>query len=97
MVARDEAERRGHTWIGTEHVLLALASDPNGLAARLLDIHHVRAAVQEELRAMLDSESYAGGGSNTVRDPDAGVIGRLVKDGEGTIRIERIQDESTGE
>jgi ATP-dependent Clp protease ATP-binding subunit ClpA len=32
----DEARRRGHSYVGTEHVLLALTSDPHSGATRLL-------------------------------------------------------------
>jgi ATP-dependent Clp protease ATP-binding subunit ClpA len=32
----DEARRRGHGYVGTEHVLLALTRDPEGGAARVL-------------------------------------------------------------
>jgi excisionase family DNA binding protein len=34
--AQDEALRRNHTWIGTEHVLLALVADPDNRAVELL-------------------------------------------------------------
>ncbi len=35
--AAAEAERRGHTYIGTEHTLLGLLSEPDGIAGRVLE------------------------------------------------------------
>ena len=38
--AAEEAERLGHVHIGTEHLLLGILREENGLAAKLLPIHH---------------------------------------------------------
>jgi len=45
--AQGEARRLRHSWIGTEHLLLALAADRESLGGRLLEAQGVRA---EELR-----------------------------------------------
>jgi ATP-dependent Clp protease ATP-binding subunit ClpC len=36
VLAQDEARRLNHTWIGTEHILLGLLRDGDGIAARAL-------------------------------------------------------------
>jgi prophage maintenance system killer protein len=37
VLAQDEARRLGHNYIGTEHILLGLLAESNGVAARALD------------------------------------------------------------
>jgi hypothetical protein len=54
------AEDRGQAFIGTEHLLLALAWDGGGRAAQVLDGLGVRGAVVDELTAII--ESYGAGG-----------------------------------
>jgi ATP-dependent Clp protease ATP-binding subunit ClpA len=48
----DEARRRGHGYIGTEHVLVALAADPEGRAARILAVLGVRGDDLERSRCL---------------------------------------------
>jgi ATP-dependent Clp protease ATP-binding subunit ClpA len=63
----DEARRLGHNYIGTEHVLLALARDPYGDAATLLrQLGVVPAAVDETLTGWL-----CGAGPSRKIDPEA--------------------------
>ena len=50
-LAQEEAIRFNHNYIGTEHVLLGLVREPEGVAARVLanlsvDLHKVRSAVE---------------------------------------------------
>jgi ClpA/ClpB-like protein len=50
-LAQDEAQRFNHNWIGTEHLLLGLVREREGLAARVLesmnvDLAKVRTAVE---------------------------------------------------
>jgi ATP-dependent Clp protease ATP-binding subunit ClpA len=50
-LAQEEAERFNHNYIGTEHILLGLAREGDGVAARVLrnlgiDLHKVRSAVE---------------------------------------------------
>jgi ATP-dependent Clp protease ATP-binding subunit ClpC len=50
-LAREEAQRLGHNYIGTEHLLLAIMREGDGLAARVLvslgvDLDRVRSAVE---------------------------------------------------
>jgi len=49
-VAQDKAEETiGAPVIGTEHMLFALAGDPDGIAGRVLDELGVRARVRDRL------------------------------------------------
>jgi ATP-dependent Clp protease ATP-binding subunit ClpA len=49
------AERLDQDYIGTEHLLLALANDPDGVAGQVLERLGVRAAVRAELEAFIQS------------------------------------------
>jgi hypothetical protein len=58
-LAIDEARRLGHTYIGTEHLLLGLVRDPNGVAAEVLaslgvDLDKVR---HEVIRIVIKREA----------------------------------------
>jgi ATP-dependent Clp protease ATP-binding subunit ClpC len=55
--AMKEADRLEHKWIGAEHLLLALASEPDSVGGRILGGHHLHAdAVREPIRAMTEAE-----------------------------------------
>jgi ATP-dependent Clp protease ATP-binding subunit ClpC len=56
--AADEAERRGHSFVGTEHTLLGLLSEPGGIAGVVLRRLGVADAVATETRKIMDSEGY---------------------------------------
>ena len=63
--ARDEAERLGHGYIGTEHLLAALVQDEEGAAGRVLaELHvglsEVRARVEHIVPREEDSRHLAG-------------------------------------
>jgi hypothetical protein len=54
-MARDEAARLRHEYVGTEHVLLALASEGEGVGATALqnlgaDLHDIREIVEETVK-----------------------------------------------
>lgn len=54
-VANGEAARLHHEYIGTEHILLALSSDPQGVAVAALknlgvDLNEVRACVERTVK-----------------------------------------------
>lgn len=76
--ATSEAARRGHTWIGTEHILLALASEKRGVAAQVLAKLGVREAVREELQSLLDDPRYATASSNVVVNHEGNLFGYMV-------------------
>ena len=37
-VAQEEAQRFNHSYIGTEHILLGLSREPEGIASRVLEV-----------------------------------------------------------
>ena len=46
------AEDMGHTYIGSEHILLGLLKDPSGVAAVVLQNHRITAVrVREQIRS----------------------------------------------
>jgi ATP-dependent Clp protease ATP-binding subunit ClpA len=50
------AEKHAQLFVGTEHLLLALANDPDGVAGQVLERLGVRSAVKDELAAFIESE-----------------------------------------
>jgi ATP-dependent Clp protease ATP-binding subunit ClpA len=52
------AEDHGHSFVGTEHVLIALAEDEHGIARRVLDDLNVTAEVKDRVAAWMDSDEY---------------------------------------
>lgn len=56
--AWDEAERLGHGYVGTEHLLFALSRDPDGIAGQVLHQLGMADRVAEELERILTSRSY---------------------------------------
>lgn len=59
------AEEHGQSFIGTEHLLLAIVKDPAGVGAQVLDRLGVRGTIKDELTAII-----AGYGSEgTPPDP----------------------------
>jgi ATP-dependent Clp protease ATP-binding subunit ClpA len=53
-----EASQRGHSHVGTEHLLLALADDVRTAAGWLLLSHGVREALITDLEALLDARAF---------------------------------------
>ena len=60
MLAQDESRTLGHNYIGTEHILVGILREQNGLGARVLDSFGITA---EQVRAQI--ESTVGRGSST--------------------------------
>ena len=56
--AAGEAERRGHSFVGTEHALLGLLSEPDGIAGMVLTRLDAADAAGTETRRIMDSEGY---------------------------------------
>jgi ATP-dependent Clp protease ATP-binding subunit ClpA len=52
------ADEHGHSFVGTEHVLIALAEDDHGIARRVLDDLDVTAEVKNRCAAWMDSDDY---------------------------------------
>jgi hypothetical protein len=74
-LAERRARELGHDYVGTEHLLLALCDDPDGLAARAIEATGSVDAVRRTLLEIMESEGY-----NTptllVGDAD-GPVGRI--------------------
>lgn len=51
--ARHEAQRLGHDYVGSEHLLLGLMHDPDGPASRILNVYGVGKLVVAELERMV--------------------------------------------
>jgi ATP-dependent Clp protease ATP-binding subunit ClpC len=64
--AEEEAERRGHDHVGTEHLLLALSDDLEGAAGWLLLSLGMRDDLARELVALLDSPPVANTASSVA-------------------------------
>jgi ATP-dependent Clp protease ATP-binding subunit ClpC len=56
-----EAERLGHGYIGTEHLLLGLLAERDGIAAQVIGRLGVTEAIRESLREVMTSEGYSRG------------------------------------
>ncbi len=72
--AAAHAKAAGHRHIGTEHVLLALANDADGIAGQLLTAAAVREELQAKLRtALADMPPAPDGQGAGHRDDDVQV------------------------
>jgi ATP-dependent Clp protease ATP-binding subunit ClpC len=57
-IARRQGERFGHSHIGTEHLLLALVLEGDGVAAQVLREVGASERIRERLETFLDSDTY---------------------------------------
>jgi len=67
--AECEAEKRGHDYVGTEHLMKALADDPEGVAGWMLLSLGVRDQLARDLEELLDSLAVDGAGVDPDRQP----------------------------
>ena len=79
-LAADEARRMRHNYIGTEHLLLALLREKDGLAATVLrrlglNLEKARAQVMEYLGPDAPAASGAGGDKSGERGPEKAGVG----------------------
>jgi ATP-dependent Clp protease ATP-binding subunit ClpA len=49
----------GHTYVGTEHLMLALLADPNGIGGGTVHRLGSAEAVRAEIERILDSDGYS--------------------------------------
>ncbi|SEN59645.1 ATP-dependent Clp protease ATP-binding subunit [Lihuaxuella thermophila] len=79
-LSMDEARKLGHTYVGTEHILLGLIREGEGVAARVLNNLGVslNKARQQVLQLLGNSESVAGhqGGNPNVNTPTLDSLAR---------------------
>ena len=54
-----EATSRGHDYLGTEHLLLALLADPDGVATGVLRELGVAEIAAERLQEIMESPGYS--------------------------------------
>src|SRR5918911_4230702 len=54
-----EAEQLGHAYIGTEHLLLGLLAESDGIAAQVIRRLGVTEAIRESLREVMTSDGYS--------------------------------------
>ena len=78
-LAVDEARRLGHSYIGTEHILLGLVREGEGIAAGVLEslgvnLERVRAETTRIL-AQTQPQQTGGGGSRQARTPTLDQLG----------------------
>jgi ATP-dependent Clp protease ATP-binding subunit ClpA len=57
--AGQEATKRGHDYVGTEHLLLALLADPGGIAGRVLQELGVAELAAQRVQDVMASPGYA--------------------------------------
>ena len=55
------AREWGHTYVGTEHLMLALLADPKGIGGGTVYRLGSTDAVRTEIERILGSDSYSGG------------------------------------
>lgn len=54
------ARARGHDYLGTEHLILALIDDPSGIAGGVMHRLECAAAVRDEVIRIIESDGYHG-------------------------------------
>jgi ATP-dependent Clp protease ATP-binding subunit ClpA len=54
------ARGRGHDYLGTEHMILALLDDPDGIAGGTIHRLGYASAIRDEIIRIMDSDGYAG-------------------------------------
>ena len=58
--AGELARARGHAYLGTEHLILALIDDPDGIAGGVMHRLECAAAVRDEVIRIIESDGYSG-------------------------------------
>jgi ATP-dependent Clp protease ATP-binding subunit ClpA len=53
------ARERGHAYLGTEHVILALLDDPAGIAGGVIHRLGYAAAIRDEVIRIIEIDGYA--------------------------------------
>jgi ATP-dependent Clp protease ATP-binding subunit ClpC len=89
-LSRREALAMGHNYVGTEHILLGLLREGDGVAAQVLvrmgaDLNRVRQQVIRILSGHQDKDEPKGGRGGPARPP-AGSTGRCRKSWDGSNR-----------
>jgi ATP-dependent Clp protease ATP-binding subunit ClpA len=85
-LAAVEAEQLGHKYIGTEHLLLGLLAEENGIAAQELRRLDVADTLRTRLRDVMTSTNYTTP-SNQIVDKHGKILGFLTVNAEGETQI----------
>ncbi|TYR78491.1 ATP-dependent Clp protease ATP-binding subunit [Priestia megaterium] len=80
-LSMDEARKLGHSYVGTEHILLGLIREGEGVAARVLNnlgvsLNKARQQVLHLLGSNEAASSHQGGGSSNVNTPTLDSLAR---------------------
>lgn len=57
--AGELARARGHDYVGTEHLILALIEDPNGIAGGAMHRLDCAGAIRDEVTRIIESDGYS--------------------------------------
>jgi len=81
-LSMDEARKLGHTYVGTEHILLGLIREGEGVAARVLNNLGVslNKARQQVLQLLGSSEASSSGHGNTPANVNTPTLDSLARD-----------------
>ncbi|MDP6418434.1 MAG: ATP-dependent Clp protease ATP-binding subunit [Candidatus Krumholzibacteria bacterium] len=80
-LAVEEARLLGHNYVGTEHLLLGLIREGEGVAARvLLDLGADRKKVREEIHQLLGSSDKKGSASGKMRQSETPALDQFGRD-----------------
>src|ERR671936_266019 len=79
VLAQEEARMLNHNYIGTEHILLGLIREGDGVAAQVLvklgaDLNRVRQQVIQLLHGYQGKEPTAAGGTTTESTPSTSLV-----------------------
>ena len=61
--SKEEAIRLGHSYVGSEHLLLGLSREDSGLGSKIFDIYDCNI---EDIRAMVEDMIKTSGGTMTL-------------------------------
>ncbi|MCD7036549.1 ATP-dependent protease ATP-binding subunit ClpC [Metabacillus sp. GX 13764] len=80
-LSMDEARKLGHSYVGTEHILLGLIREGEGVAARVLNnlgvsLNKARQQVLQLLGSNESSAGHQGGGSSSANTPTLDSLAR---------------------
>jgi ATP-dependent Clp protease ATP-binding subunit ClpA len=85
--ASEEATRRGHNYVGTEHLFWALMADPGSVPSQVLQAAGVRASAVREVEDIIANSVP----SDLAVDRDGNVIGHMTIGPDGKARV--VDDE----
>lgn len=84
--AEETAKELGHDYVGTEHLLLGILREPDGIAAQVLDNLGVSQQTEHGIFEIINAEGYRTP-SNRATSPSGEHIGWMVRTDDGTIQV----------